>query len=694
MKSPFFLVFFLFVTASLKAQNMREVDFTHLQAEVTILPEKGKVHGRLVYTFNVVQSADSVFIDAQNMEFQRVVLNGNPVDFYNDQSKLRIVAPFRQLNENKLELSYAASPEQAMYFIKTKPEGEQQKYQVWTQGQGKNTSHWLPSFDDPTEKLEFDLSFLYPTGNQLTANGILVSSEDTTSGMTRWEFDMKDPMSSYLAAIAAGDYDFLKTTTENGVGLKLFYPSGKDNLVEPTYRYTAKIMDFFEKEIGVKFPWQNYKQIPVQDFLYAGMENTGTTIFSDLFLVDSTGFHDRNYVMVNAHELAHQWFGDMVTAASGEHHWLQEGFATYYALLAEKEIFGEDYYYWRLFQSADELKEISDSGKGESLMKIGASSLTVYQKGAWALHVLKEMIGKEAFDTAVKNYLLKYAYSTVTTEDFLTEVAAVSGKDLTEYKKDWLEQYAFQGTEALESLKKSDFIQNYLEIASLKQLPLENKKEFLKRALDFPVNDYAGQEVVHQLALENPTSVLDLYKTAFASGNLYVRQAIALSLKEIPQELKTSYESLLDDDSYVTQEAALFNLWMNFPEDRLKYLSKMEGKEGFLDKNIRTLWLALSIATTGVNPLDKEEFLEELSSYTAPHHRFQLRQNAFGYLYQLNAFSSQNIQDLLSASKHHNYRFREFAKDLLKRVLEMENLLPEDRKLLEEELGIRTSTEN
>lgn len=694
MKKSFLILFFLLLTVSLKAQNVTEVDFTHLEAEIAIFPEEGKVSGNLVYTFDVLEATDSVFIDARNMDFQRLILNGKPVDFYTDQNKVWLLSPFRRSIDNKLKITYTAKPKQAMYFIKTQPEGEKQEYQVWTQGQGKNTSHWLPSFDDPREKLEFDLSFLFQSGAHLTSNGILVTSEKADNGMTRWEFDMKDPMSSYLVAVAAGNYDFHEINTESGISIKLFYPSGKESLVEPTYRYTETIMDLFEKEIGVDYPWQNYKQIPVQDFLYAGMENTGTTIFSDLFLIDSIGFHDRNYVMVNAHELAHQWFGDMVTATTSEHHWLQEGFATYYALLAEKEIFGEDYFYWRLFQSADELKEMSDAGKGESLMKSGASSLTVYQKGAWALHVLKEMVGKEAFDAGVKNYLLKHAYSTVTTDDFLVEIAAVSGKDLSVFKKNWLEQSAFQGTEALESLKRSDFIQNYLEIAALKQLPLENKKDVLKRALDFPVNDYIGQEVVHQLALEEPLVVLDLYKKAFASGNLYVRQAIALSLQEIPQELKSSYESLLDDDSYLTQEAALYNLWMNFSEDRLKYLSKMAGREGFLDKNIRTLWLALSIATLGVNPSDKEEFLKELSSYTAPHHRFQLRQNAFGYLYQLNAFSSQNIHDLIEASRHHTYRFREFAKGLLKQVSEMENLLPEDRKLLEEELGIKTGAKN
>ncbi len=694
MKKPFLILFFLYLTVTLKAQNLTEVDFTHLQAEVTISPEEGKVSGNLVYTFNVLQATDSVFIDAHNMEFKKVLLNGKQVKYHNDLERLWLLSPLEISRDNTLEIVYSTHPKQAMYFIKTRPNGEDQEYQVWTQGQGKYTSHWLPSFDDPEEKLEFDLSFLYRTGNQLTSNGVLVNSVETGNGMTRWEFDMKDPMSSYLVAVAAGNYDFQEINSQSGVPVKLFYPSGKENLVEPTYRYTREMMDFFEKEIGVSYPWQNYKQVPVQDFLYSGMENTGTTIFSDLFLVDSIGFNDRNYVMVNAHELAHQWFGDMVTAAAGGHHWLQEGFATYYALLAEKEIFGEDYFYWRLFQSADELKQMSDSGKGESLLISGGSSLTYYQKGAWALHILKELVGKKAFDSGVKNYLLKHAYANVTTDDFLAEIAEVSQKDLSNYRRNWLEQSAFQGSEALESLKKSDFIKNYLEIAALKQLPMENKRDLLVRTLDFPVNDYIGQEVVHQLALEDVMEVFDIYKKAFNTNNLYVRQAIALSLQEIPQELKTSYESLLTDDSYVTREAALFNLWMNFPEDRSRYFLMMEGEEGFSDKNIRTLWLALNIATPGVPASEKEKYIEELSSYTAPYQRFQLRQNAFGYLFQLNAFSSQNIYDLLEASRHHNYRFRSFAKALLKQVVEMKNLLPEDRALLEEELGIKTSAEN
>src|SRR5690606_8561022 len=157
-----------------------------------------------------------------------------------------------------------------------------------------------------------------------------------------------------------------------------------------------------EEEIGVSYPWQNYKQIPVKDFMYAGMENTTVTIFSDTYVIDSISFIDKNYVNVNAHELAHQWFGNLVTEESGTHHWLHEGFATYYALLAEKEIFGNDYYYWQLYQSSQQLIALSEQEKGESLLNPHASSLTFYEKGAWALHILRPIVGDEFFKVAVK----------------------------------------------------------------------------------------------------------------------------------------------------------------------------------------------------------------------------------------------------------------------------------------------------
>ena len=134
---------------------------------------------------------------------------------------------------------------------------------------------------------------------------------------------MQKPMSSYLLVLAIGKFDKKIEFSNSGIPLEMYYRPKDAVKFEPTYRYSKPIFDCLESEIGLKYPWEIYRQIPVRDFLYAGMENTSATLFSSHLIVDSIGFEDRNYTNVNAHELAHQWFGDLVTAESGTHHWLQ-----------------------------------------------------------------------------------------------------------------------------------------------------------------------------------------------------------------------------------------------------------------------------------------------------------------------------------------------------------------------------------
>ena len=649
------------------------VDFKELAADVNIDPVARKVSGSVELVFDVLLKTDSIYIDARNMNFSEVLLNDEPVDTRNDKSKLWIKSSFLPSKGNSLILEYSAHPQQTMYFINwDQPEKIDISRQVWTQGQGRYTSHWLPSFDDVREKLIFTLTYSFKKNYNLVSNGLLEERININDSVSQWLFRMKDPMSSYLVAVAAGKYEVENRTTSSGVQVELYFEEQDRDKVEWTYKYTNEMFDFFESEIGVKYPWQNYKQIPVRDFLYSGMENTGTTIFSDSFIVDSIGFNDRNYVNVNAHELAHQWFGNYVTAQKDEHHWLQEGFATYYALLAERMIFGEDHYYWKLYESAEQLKALSDTGKGEALLNPKASSLTFYQKGAWALHILNEKVGEGAFKEAVRNYLLKNPYGSVTTRDFLAEVEKSSGMDLSDFEANWLRQSAFQGTEALNSLKKSSFIRNYMEVAALREIPFQNKMELLDKALNFPVNDYTGQEVVFQLSEETSPGVIQLYKKAFESGNLYARQAIALSLEKIPTVLKKDFESLLKDPSYITREHALMKLWLNYPEEAGEWLDKTKDTHGFSDKNVRLLWLVINLVTPEAGGENLRIFYDELSSYTRSHHPFELRQNAFGYLYQINSFTRENLIDLLMSAQHHNTRFRDYSRKLLEELLKRE----------------------
>ncbi|HET8837910.1 MAG TPA: M1 family aminopeptidase, partial [Flavobacteriaceae bacterium] len=324
-------------------------------------------------------------------------------------------------------------------------------------------------------------------------------------------------------------------------------------------------------------------------------------------------------------------------------------------------------------------KEQSDKGNGEALLNPKASSLTFYQKGAWALHILREKIGENAFREAVKNYLETNAYHNVTTSDFLFQAEKSSGMDLSDFKENWLQQSAFQADEALESLRKSLFIVSYLNLAAARKIPFQDKKMLLSKALDFPVNDYLGQarlnetlgqEVVRQLSEETfSQDVIQLYEKAFKSDNILVRQAIATFVETVPQELKSEYESLLKDASYFTKEKALLHLWSNFPKNRVKYLDATQGIEGFPDKNIELLWLTLNLVTPEYHPEKKQDVFEKLSHYTAPEFAYPVRENAFGYLYQINTFTAQNYIDLLEGCVHPVWRFQKFCRELLEELL-------------------------
>ncbi|MEO9660119.1 MAG: M1 family metallopeptidase, partial [Maribacter dokdonensis] len=414
------LIFTLFLFLSLNAfgQHQDKVDFIKAKVYLGFLPKEKKIKGGVIYRFHVLQNVDSVFFDAKNMDFSKVELDGEKIDFTATEKTISITQKFKAGESHKLMIQYIAKPKQTVYFIGWDDELEGNE-QIWTQGQGKYTSHWLPSFDDMEEKVEFDLTIEADKKYQVIANGKLLLKTDNDKEDAIWLFDMKKPMSSYLLAFALGIYQKQVLTSESGITIENYYYPNDSLKVEPTYRNTKEIFNFLENEIGVPYPWQDYKQVPVHDFLYAGMENTSVTFFSDAYVIDSTSFIDRNYVNINAHELAHQWFGNLVTEKNSEHHWLHEGFATYYAYLAEKEIFGDDYFYWKLFDTAKTLSDISEKGEGQSLLNPKASSLTFYEKGAWALAILREEIGDSAFKTGIKAYLDKYKFKNVTVTDFI-----------------------------------------------------------------------------------------------------------------------------------------------------------------------------------------------------------------------------------------------------------------------------------
>ena len=694
MKLTPILVFFLFVQF-LSGQIQDKVDFVHAKPALYVDVDSLKIKGSVEYSFDVVSPIDTFFLDAHNMVISKVHLNGKKVRYTYNGKKLVVRKKLKSSTNNKLYIHYETSPKQTVYFLGCADDVEGNE-QIWTQGQGKYTSHWLPSLDDMTEKVEFDLLLVSPKKYQVISNGKLERNTGSIQDTQHWFFDMEKPMSSYLVGFAIGNFNKQVLKSTSGVPIELYFEP-KDSLkVEPTYRYTQHIFDFLEKEIGVPYPWQNYKQVPVQDFLYAGMENTTCTIFSNQYVIDSTAFVDKNYVNVNTHEMAHQWFGDLVTETESEHHWLHEGFATFYAYLAEQDIFGDDYFYWRLWETAQTLHGFSEDDQGEALRNPSAGSLTFYEKGAWALVMLRDRIGAVAFQKGIKNYLKKYAYQNVTIPDFMQEMEQVSGIDLSDFETIWLEDPNFPFEKVKTFLtRQSSSIKTYLELQKRIGENPENAETILRPLW----STLASTQLKQNLILDYGSRFSNSFRDGLLQANdIKVRQAILLTIEKVPEELRNEVESLLKEESYVTVESALYKLWGAFPEKRGDYLDTTNQIMGFPNKNIRLLWLTLALVTPEYRPDSKPTYFEELNGYTGSQYHFETRLLAFEYLKNIGGFNDEALKNLVDACNHHVWHFKKSARDLLNELLREEGgmvrfksiyplLNPEEKLYLDEKLG-------
>ncbi|MBF02195.1 MAG: aminopeptidase [Flavobacterium sp.] len=651
--------YILFFTFSLVAQQTKKVDFIQCDAIVAPYFESKSIAGGCKFVFEVKTQIDTIKIDAIKMNFHKVMINDKPVKYKNSGKTLDLFEGFK-MGKNTLSFGYNATPRQTLYFT-----GTGEDLQIWTQGQGKNTSHWLPSFDDVNEKVIFNVAIEFDKDFEVLSNGMLhsiVEYPPLSSSNKLWEYKMQKPMSSYLVMLAIGNFEKQTTRTKSGSTLE-FYLDKKDVAkFEPTFRYSKQMFEFLEKEIGVKYPWEVYRQVPVRDFLYAGMENTTSTIFSQDFVVNSIGFNDKNYLNVNAHELAHQWFGDLITAKESKHHWLQEGFATYYALLAEKDVFGDDYFYNQLYQSALELKQ-ANTYDSIPILNEKASSLTFYKKGAWALHVLRMNVGAKNFQKAVQNYLKKYAFQNVTTDDFLAEIQKVSRYDVASFKKNWLENPTFNLEEAIGYLIQNESVNQLVEFGKTnKHLSNEALFDKFKTMIQSKVYYTVKQEIVYETQNLTEAQQLEILKLALETNDIKVRQAVAEVLSRIPLSFKNDFETLLNDASYITKEIALFRLWTNFEDDRDRLVAMSKDWTG-LNYNLKLAHLTLAIVGSNDDAAAREKAVQELETYTQLPYEASVREPALETLIKLGKISDVVLEQLIDASLHHKWQFVKFAKD-------------------------------
>ncbi|MEO9503234.1 MAG: M1 family metallopeptidase [Nonlabens ulvanivorans] len=638
------------------------VDFKTAAVDIYVNENSEIISGTVSYNLTILKDTPSLFIDAKNITRYDVKVDGKPVKADYNEKQIVVESRFRESATHDISIEFSTQPNTALYHIDKDNDGKWD--QIWTQGQGKYTSNWLPSIDDMNDKIVWDISITAPSQYQAISNGVLLETTEVDKNR-KWQFNMDIPMSSYLIAMVVGNYEVAKKMSASQKQMELYYYPEDLQKIEPTYRHTIKMFDFLEQEIGIEYPWKVYKQIPVKDFLYSGMENTTATIYSDQFVVDDIAFNDGNYVTVNAHEMAHQWFGNLVTETSGKHHWLQEGFATYYSMLAEQEIYGEDHYYMTLFENAESLIAQTKAGRGTALLDPNASSLTFYQHGAWALHALRGEIGDADFKLSVRTYLKQYAGRNVTTDDFLKIVSNTSGKDMSEFKNRWLTNTQFPSAEALQLLRKSNFMEQYFQLAARSISSFDESFNSYKETLKSPVNELLVEEMISQLVLHKKNDrIIELYKEAAATGNVKVRQAIALSLQNYDPALDKLLRTMLNDQSYLTRESALFLLWQGNPMDRPSVLRNAKESWNSMSPSLEMAWNALALNSSDFKNNERYDFLQGISKFTSPEYSPQTRTAAFDYLINLDAMGTQNYRDLIDACFHHSWRFYKNSRDI------------------------------
>ncbi len=422
------------------------LDIIKMKLEVSFEPEAGMVKGKVTHSFVVLQKrVDSVFFDGPGINILKASLNGESLKFSQNAQGIWVYPSGGMEWDQKGEIvfDYTAKPKKGIYFIgwnapePITPDPFAVRKQIWTQGQGIDNRHWIPMYDDMNDKFITETVVTFSKNYQVLSNGKLLSKKANKDNTITWHYAMSKPHAGYLLMLGIGKYAVATAKSKSGVPLQFWYYPEFPERVEPTFRYSAQMIDFLEEQTGVKYPWESYSQIMVQDFLYGAMENTTATIFGDFFHVDTRAYLDRNYIGVNCHELTHQWFGDFITARDGRDAWLQESFATFYPKQLSRVLDGDDEWSW---QRRAHQNSAVEAGKKDSyaVRNSAGGTARVYPKGAAVISMLAYILGEDQWKRVLNHYLKTHAYSNVETNDLQQAIKDVLGLNLDWFFDEWI----------------------------------------------------------------------------------------------------------------------------------------------------------------------------------------------------------------------------------------------------------------
>lgn len=444
------------------------------------------------------------------------------------------------------------------------------KHLATTQFEATDARRAFPCFDEPEQKAVFDVTIMVPPGLTAISNTVETAVAEHESGYKIVRFQPTPKMSTYLLAFIVGEFEYLEGRTTRGVKVRVFVTPGKKHQARFALECGIKVLDFYEKYFDILYPLPVLDMIAIPDFSHGAMENWGAVTYREsALLVDeehSSSANKQWVALVIAHELAHQWFGNLVTMKWWTHLWLNEGFASYIEYLAVDKLF-PSWDIWTQFANNDlgvalKLDGLKNTHPIEVEVRhpdeIGEIFDEVsYSKGASVIRMLAGFLGEKAFRDGLSHYLKKHAYGNTSTEDLWAAFEKISKKPVAKIMDGWTKQAGYplvrikMGVNRI-TLSQSRFFSSPISKKSFKQnvlwqIPITVKvkngaKSFLmdKRTMDMP----AGPKNEFKLNFGEggffrttyPQSILGKLKTQVAAKKLpaidrlgIIRDAFALA---------------------------------------------------------------------------------------------------------------------------------------------------------------------
>lgn len=445
----------------------RTWDLLHTELAVSFDWKKRYLNGKATLDLKpLFYEQESLVLDAKGMDIHSLKVEGAKVEFEYDGWEILI--PFNRTYSRKdtiqVIIDYTAKPyereaggseaieeNRGLYFINADGSDPNKPQQIWTQGETEASSGWFPTIDIPNERSTQKMRITVQDKFKTLSNGLLTEQIKEANGKRTdvWVMDQSHP--PYLFMMAVGDFSVTRDEW-NGVPLAYWMEQDYGQYAKDVFGNTPEMMTFFSDLLGYTYPWKKYDQIVVRDYVSGAMENTSASLFYEELNVDRRYLIDDNWDGIVAHELMHQWFGDLVTCESWSNLTLNEGFASYSEYLWNQYKYGQDEADYTFLveqeayfiEAAEEPKNLIRYYYDDQEDMFDSHS---YNKGAAVLHMLRSYLGDEAFFMGLKNYLETNAFKSVEVAQLRIAFEEVTGEDLNWFFDQW---FFFAGHPELE----------------------------------------------------------------------------------------------------------------------------------------------------------------------------------------------------------------------------------------------------